>query len=154
MDTGWKKQAKADIISSGVCEEYQSLLERASSKVEALALYKRGIDWCLEKNSPPLDLLRKFSADCDASGIFIDRHFEGELLNDHQTYVFHNCTGTIRTGLNLNRRLIPMLYFANGCRMTVTGDSQIKVRVPLYIFGENEIFCEPDEGIEPIFYNK
>lgn len=154
METGWKKQAKADIVANGVCTEYQGLVDRTTSKVEALALYKRGVDWCLEHDSPALDLLRKYRADCEASGIFIDRHFNGELLNDQQAYVFHHCSGTIRTGLNLEKRLIPMLYFANGCSMTVEGESLINVRVPLYIFGENDVKGETSPAIEAVIYKK
>ena len=139
MEQGWKKQAKADIIEHGVCNEYKELVTRAASKVEVLALSKRGIDWCLENNSPALGLLRKSKDDCEASGIFIDRHFDGEVLDDQQVYVFHHCTGTIRTGLNLNKRIIPMLYFANGCSMAVEPSSDIQACVPLYIFGGNDI---------------
>lgn len=154
METGWKKSAKADIVVNGVCEEYSELLSRAASKVEALALYKRGIDWCLENDSPSVDLLRRFKEDCAASGIFIDRHFDGELLNYHNVYVFHNCSGTIRTGLNLEKRLVPMLYFSNGCSMRIEGASLVHVVIPLYIFGTNDIICEGDSSIEPKFYRK
>ena len=139
MEQRWKKQGLADIIDSGVCNEYRELVTRASSKVEVLALYKRGIDWCLEKNSPPLDLLRKYIPDCAASGIFIDRHFDGDTLDDQQVYVFHHCTGTIRTGLNLKKRIIPMLYFANGCSMAVEPSSDISACVPLYVYGGNDV---------------
>lgn len=143
----WKESAANDIRSHKVCDEYDGLLARAKSKVDALALYRRGIDWCLENDSPSIDLLRLYKQDCAFSGIFIDRHFDDELLNDNQVYIFHNCTGTIRTGLNVSKRIIPMLYFANGCDMTVKVDADVEV--PLYIFGNNNVV--PDGITAKIF---
>lgn len=154
MERRWKSKAMSDILAHKVCSEYEELLSRADSKVGALSLYKRGVDWCLENNSPDIDLLRLYKADCEASGIFIDKHFAGELLNDMMTYVFHNCTGTIRVGLNLEKKIIPMLYFANGCRMEVKGDSPVLVRVPFYVFGNNEIVADPSGAIEAKFYRR
>lgn len=150
----WKNTARQDIIAHGVCEEYRGLLSRASSKVDALALYKRGINWCLENNSPSIDFLRDYKEDCYFSGIFIDRHFDGEVLIDQPVYVFHNCTGTIRVGLNKSRRTIPMLYFANGCEMDIKGieGSEISPRVPIYIFGKNRVSAEQSKDITCVIY--
>lgn len=154
MEQRWKNRALADITSHKVCDEYSALTSRAKTKVDALALYKRGIDWCLENDSPSVDLLRQYRDDCAYNGIFIDRHFDGELLIDQPVYVFHNCTGTIRVGLNVKKRIIPMLYFANGCDMTVIGDSPSRVRVPLYVFGDNRVKSTTDGSIEPVINRK
>ena len=154
MERRWKNKAMSDILAHKVCSEYEGLLSRAESKVSALSLYKRGIDWCLENNSPDINLLREYKADCEANGIFIDKHFDGELLNDSIVYVFHNCTGTVRTGLNLEKRIIPMMYFANGCKMTVVGESPMFVRIPFYVFGSNEVVADPSGAIEAKFYKK
>lgn len=147
MEQGWKKSALSDIRAHRVCDEYSELAARAKTKVDALALYKRGIDWCLENNSPSVDLLRRYREDCAYNGIFIDRHFDSELLNDRPVYVFHNCTGTIRVGLNVKKRIIPMLYFANGCNITIEGHSPIQVSVPLYVFGHNDINASDSDDI-------
>ena len=133
-----------------MCEENRHALEGVESKSDAISLYKKTIDWALEEGYPDLDTLRKFFSDCEAYGIFIDRHFDGELLDNHAVYVFHNCLGTIRTGLNVERRIIPMLYFANGCDMRVEGikGSGMSVKVPLYVFGrDNLISCEQSDDI-------
>lgn len=154
MGQDWKKPAIADIKVHNVCAEYEALVSRASSKVDVLSLYKRGIDWCLENNSPSVTLLRKFKDDCEVNGIYIDREFHGETLNDSLVYVFHNCSGNIRVGLNARKRIIPMLYFANGCDMVVEGSSPVAVRVPIYIFGKNNIKAEETEAFEPVIYRK
>lgn len=152
----WKNIAHEDIVSHGVCGEYSELLNRAGTASAALALYKRGIDWCLERNSPSINLLRQYKQECEQNSVFIDRTFHGEILTGEQVYVFHNCRGTIRVGLNMEKHIIPMLYFANGCAMSVKSadSSGLSIRVPLYVFGPNSINAEVSEDIVCVFINK
>ena len=132
-----------------MCAENRSALDVVETKEQAVELYKKTIDWALEEGYPDISTLRRDFADCEDLGIYIDKHFSGEMLRDCQVYVFHNCSGTIRTGLNLGKRIIPMLYFANGCDMDIKGipNSAMQVRVPLYIFGTNRIGAEQSEDI-------
>ena len=149
MDNQWKRQLRKEASSHHMCEENRRDLSEVETKEEAVALYKKTIDWALEEGYPDLETIRKHFSDCENVGIFVDRHFRNEVLNAEQVYVFHHCTGTIRTGLNLNKRTIPMLYFANGCDMDVRGivGSAMQVRVPLYIFGENRIGAEQSDDL-------
>lgn len=149
MDNGWKQTLRREASLHHMCEENRTALASADSKTDAVRLYKKTIDWALEEGYPRLDTLRKYFSDCESEGVFIDRHFNNEDLRDQQVYVFHNCTGTIRVGLNVQKRIIPMLYFANDCRMTVksSGPAALQVRVPLYIFGDNNIIAEQSEDI-------
>lgn len=137
-----------------MCQENRFALEDTDDKVSAIGLYKKTIDWALENGYPDLDTIREHFSDCEPCGIFVDRHFDGDLLNDQQVYVFHHCSGTIRTGLNVKKKLIPMLYFANGCDMTVEGESPIHVRVPLYVFGENRVVGMDSDVIQTKTYRK
>lgn len=156
MTPDWKKRIEKEAQSNGICAEYAALIDRASSKESLIDLYKRGIDWCLENDCPSLQSLRQEASGFERLGIFIDHHFDGELLNDQQVYVFHNCTGTIRVGLNVERKIIPMLYFANGCEMTTLhgGTKGLAVRVPIYIFGDNRITSESSEDVVFKIYKK
>lgn len=149
MDNLWKRQIRREASSHHMCEENRSALDSVETKADAVALYKRTIDWALEEGYPSIETLRRDFSDCGDLGIFVDRHFSGEILNDQQVYVFHNCTGVIRVGLNVRKRIIPMLYFANGCQMTVKpcGSSQLDVRVPLYVFGDNRISAAQSEEV-------
>lgn len=149
MDNLWKKQLRREASAHHMCAENRDALEGVETKEQAIALYKKTIDWALEEGYPTLETLRRDFSDCEDYGIFIDRHFKGEVLNHHQVYVFHNCSGTIRTGLNLGKRIIPMLYFANGCDMNIKGvhNPVMQVRVPLYVFGDNRISAEQSEDI-------
>ncbi len=131
-----------DARSNGICVDGYDYMRKSS--IESLVrYYKANPDWCMERNYPALDILRK---DFDNEklqdfGIFIDHTFKGELLDKHQVYIFHNCKGRILTALNYDAEIIPMLYFANGCNMTIDCDQHnvLPIRVPLYIFGENNI---------------
>lgn len=149
MQLDWKKQLRREASAHGMCEENRQALELVESKAEAISLYKRTIDWALEEGYPSLPTLRTFFSGADDFGIFIDKEFHGEILNQHQVYVFHNCRGTIRTGLNSAAKIIPMLYFANGCEMTVSASDNrgLSTRVPLYVFGDNRIIAESSEDI-------
>lgn len=151
MESQWKIKAQTDVDSHGVCDEYSNLVRRAKTEDDALLLYRRGIDWCLERNSPSLSLLREHKEACERNGIFLDCTFHGELLNDNMVYIFHNCKGTINVDLNVEKKIIPMLYFANGCEITIRRceDSNIStIFVPIYIFGANKITTENTDFVQ------
>lgn len=140
----WKKKLQALARVHGMCGDNRAYLNACDSKADAIKLYKQTIDWALERDYPGLDVLRKDFCDCEGDGLFIDKTFNGETLTEHQVYVFHHCNGVIRVGLNLKKKIIPMLYFANDCNMTVEGlgvENMFADRVPLYIFGDNNIIA-------------
>ncbi|MDE6009331.1 MAG: hypothetical protein K2G90_09005 [Muribaculaceae bacterium] len=162
----------------GICADgYRQMLE--SADIDALIeYYTAQPDWCLERNFPDLETLREHFADAGDKGVFVDRTFNGELLNERQVYVFHNCKGKIKVGLNLEKAIIPMIYLANGCRMRIEGvaglspndkplagtgrlgnlppiravgkppSHNLPIRVPIYLFGKNDVTAESDENVE------
>lgn len=133
-----------------MCTENIDALRTCETKADAVALYKKTIDWALEKNYPPVNFIRDEFGDCENLGVYIDRTFNGELLNEHQCYVFHNCKGHITVDLNVEKRIIPMLYFANGCQLSVSRANSshiMPIRVPLYIYGENTIIAKDTSNI-------
>jgi hypothetical protein len=132
---------------NSMCAENIDALKKCEAKSDAIQLYKKTIDWALERNYPNLEILRSEFANCQDEGLFIDHTFNGETLNEHQDYIFHNCKGTIKVGLNVEKAIIPMLYFANGCEMKVEGTNAMRVRpdvVPCYVFGDNRIEAQND----------
>lgn len=155
MDEIWKKQLRREASSHGMCEENRIALSQVTSKKDAIELYKKTIDWALEQGYPSLNTIRSFFSDCEEYGIYVDKTFHGEELLEHQVYVFHNCQGTIRVGLNTEKKIIPMLYFANGCKMKVesAGPKELAVKVPLYIFDDCMVRGEASEDIECRIFN-
>lgn len=149
MDDQWKRQLRREASAHHMCAENRVALEGVDTTKEAIDLYKKTIDWALEEGYPNMVTLRRYFSNCEDFGIYVDKEFHGEVLTKHQVYVFHNCSGTIRTGLNLDQRIIPMLYFANGCDMNVRGipGANTQARVPLYVFGENRVAGEQSDDI-------
>lgn len=125
-----------DARSAGICEEGYYIM-RTRNIDGLIAYYLQNPDWCMERNFPDLETLSTEFGDIQDRGVYINTQFNGEMLDDLQTYIFHNCTGRIRVRLNTERKLIPMLYFANNCDMVIECDDNISV--PLYIFGKNTI---------------
>lgn len=142
--------------AKGICAEgYKQMLESADIG-EMTEYYVANPDWCMERNFPSLVMLREHFADCGDKGVFVDRTFHGELLNDLQTYIFHNCKGTIKVGLNVDKAIIPMLYLANGCRLRIIGTGDVvpkkQSEVPVYVFGKNDLSARDNKYVEFITY--
>lgn len=142
MDDTLIRILKKEASASHMCEEYRTALAGASSPEEAIALYKKCINWALENGYPTLEVLRKYFSGYQSEGVYVGQEFSGEVLTDLSVYVFHDCKGFIRTGLNVARKIIPMLYFANGCDMTIIGTGPevgMPSIVPIHVFGDNRI---------------
>lgn len=142
--------------AKGICAEgYKQMLE--SADVGAMVdYYVANPDWCLERDFPTLQMLRDHFRDVTNKGVFVDKTFNGELLNDLQAYIFHNCKGTIKVGLNVDKAIIPMLYLANGCRLRILGVGDIVPKVPsevpIYTFGKNDVSAKNNKYVEFITY--
>lgn len=123
---------------NGICVEgYNDM--RGFDLDQLVDYYVKNPDWCLERNFPSLDLLRTYFNNQLKKGVFVDQTFDGDELNSKLVYIFHNCDGSIQTKLNLEKSIIPMFYFANDCDMNIHCDSPIPIKIPLYIFGHNNI---------------
>lgn len=158
MQTEELKDTLMDLArKSGIClDGYKHMWK---SGLEGLiAYYIQNPEWCMERSYPSLDDIR-FLVDRDvlaSHGIYVDRTFKGELLDDKLKYIFHNCTGNIYVALNYDKEIIPMLYFANGCNMTI-GCTQYNfhpISVPVTIFGENTVNFEDTPNARFLTYRK
>lgn len=151
MPNIWKSYLQGLARKHRMCADNRAYLSACETKEEAIRLYKQTIDWALEEGYPDIDFLRKEFSHNEHQGLYLDHHFEGDILNEHQVYVFHNCTGHVRIGLNLAKKIIPMCYFANDCDMTILGFDGERIfpdRVPLYIFGKNNITAQNTPSTE------
>lgn len=124
----------------GICADGYGLM-RGYDRDGLINYYVSHPDWCLERDFPSIELLRDEFSDIEDKGVFIDKTFNGETFGKKQAYIFHNCAGTIKVAMDYDNAVIPMLYFANGCRASVVCDqpNNPAIKVPLYIFGKNEI---------------
>lgn len=141
----------------GICADGYSFM-RGLDLDRLVTYYLTNPDWCMERDFPTLDFLEEHFSDCQDRGIYIHHTFDNELLDDKQTYIFHNCRGTIRVGLNIEKAIIPMLYFGNRCDMKIVGTGidipELKgfkpkpSSVPLYIFGDNHIKASDNKFVK------
>lgn len=130
----WKDILIERAKEQGMCRENFTALERLSDRRSAVALYKKTVDWALENGYPGLDVIRQYFNGMEPDGIYVDLGFKYDEVVS-QVAVFHNCSGTIRTGLNVETAVIPMLYLANGSRLVIDGNGRTDwaVTVPVYV---------------------
>ena len=130
----WKETLIERAKKQGMCRENFTALERLSDRRSAVALYKKTVDWALENGYPGLDVIREYFSGMEQDGIYVDRDFRYDNVVS-QVAVFHNCSGTIRAGLNMETMVIPMLYLANGSRLVIDGNGSTDwaVTVPVYV---------------------
>lgn len=124
----------------GICSEGYNNLLNLNEKC-LIEYYLKTIDWSLERNFPSMDIIREHFSDKEVYGMYVDKTFKGECFTNRQLYVFHNCKGLIYVGMDYDKAIIPMLYFANGCDVTIVCAQKnvFPIKVPLYSFGDNKI---------------
>lgn len=145
-----KELLMASAREKGICAD--GYAEMRTGDIDSLVdFYIQNPDWCLERDYPDLHTLGESFANYEHKGVYVNKIFHGELLNDLQTYVFHNCKGTIRVGLNVDKGIIPMLYLANGCRLRIVGVGDTMPGkpsgVPLYLFGKNDVSARDNKYV-------
>lgn len=142
--------------NSGICAEGYGKM-RGYDRDEMIQYYLANPDWCLERNFPSMRLLRREFSDIEDKGVYVDNTFDGGLMSEHQVYVFHHCKGKIKVAMDYEGAVIPMLYFANGCKMEVVCEqwNMPPITVPLYILddGKTEIEATDSEGCNFVRYS-
>lgn len=136
-----------DLISKAVvkdiCDEGEGCMRDCHDKKAVVEYYLENPDWCLERGFPDIQTLRTHFADCGHLGVFVDQEFDGEELFDFPVCVFHNCKGTVRTGLNVKSRIIPSFYLANGSDIRIdTSDEEGKndgIIIPVWLYDESAV---------------
>lgn len=85
------KQAK----QNDICDDWHRwILRTGDNKIALIQIYLRGLDFCLAKNYPSLDIIRKdFKGLCENYGIFIDEAFD--VTNFKKVVALGSATGTI-----------------------------------------------------------
>lgn len=133
---GFNKGLIIDRYSKIFCHNNLKLLQECYTEAQAIRLYKVNIGYMLRMRYPTKDEANKwFSKQTQIeNGIYIDMHFDGERIDDHLCCVFINCTGTIKTGLNKAKTIIPALYLSENSNMEIIVDDEIvyPLRVELY----------------------
>lgn len=146
-----KDELMRDAREKGICAPGYGLM-RVYDREELISYYIANPDWCMERDFPSLELLRREFSGIEDKGVYIGKTFNGETFDSLQAYIFHNCKGTIKVAMDYDNAVIPMLYFANGCDITVSCEQKNTppVRIPIYETEEcnNVVNLVESEGCE------
>lgn len=155
-DTQLKEILMEEARLGGICSEGYGQM-RGYDRDGLIRYYLANPDWCMERKFPSLELLNREFSDIEDKGIYVGRRFDGEVLNKRQVYIFHNCTGTVRIGWDMENAIIPMLYCANACDLKIESDGEPNpnpVSVPVYTFGKNRIRTTSDSSVRFTVYKE
>lgn len=124
-----------------LCENYRNPLERCETAAQAIRLYKNCISWALRERYPTKDDLLAFASKrtLAESGVYIDMDFDGERIDDHVCCVFLGCSGWIRSGLNLEKAIIPMLYLSEQSNLKVQVDDGLMHPMPVELYHGSKV---------------
>lgn len=133
-ETQLKETLMEDARRGGICAEGYGQM-RGYDREGLIGYYLANPDWSIERGFPSLKLLRREFSDIEDKGVYVGRTFDGEVFDKLQTYIFHDCKGTIKVEMDYENAVIPMLYFANGCNIRVECEQKNDpaINVPLYI---------------------
>lgn len=137
-----KEQLMSGARQGGICAEGYAKM-RSKEREGMIAYYVENPDWCMERGFPSMEVLKAEFSDTEDYGVYVGKHFQGEVFGRKQAYIFHGCTGEIYVEMDYANALIPMLYFGNGCKIRVKcrqeANKKMPIRVPIYEFGKNDI---------------
>ena len=133
----------------GICAEGYSQM-RGYDREGLIDYYIQNPDWAIERGFPSLEMLRREFSDIEDKGVFVGRTFNGEIFAKLQTYIFHDCKGTIKVAMDYENAVIPMLYFANGCNIRVECEQRNDpaINVPLYIAEDCKVSPGKSDGCD------
>ncbi|MCM1301915.1 MAG: hypothetical protein NC226_09355 [Bacteroides cellulosilyticus] len=144
MDKEWKKDKVIELADTRIinysgrslCDNYRNPLERCETAAQAIRLYKNCISWALQERYPTKEDLLSFAPKevLAENGVFIDTEFDGQRIDSHICCVFLNCKGRISTGLNLEKKVIPMLYLSESSDLEITVDDFLIRPVPVELY--------------------
>lgn len=137
--------------NKGICAEGYGQM-RGYDRDELVTYYIANPDWCMERNFPSMELLRREFSNIEDKGVFVGKTFDGEVFDKLQAYIFHDCKGTIKVAMDYDNAVIPMLYFANDCNITVScvQKNTPPIIIPIYETEEwaNVVNLVESEGCE------
>lgn len=148
-----KHKLMSDAKRKGICIDGFKDMD-SKSIPELIDYYMAHPDWCMKHDFPDLQTLSESFGDIEERGVYVGKSFNGETFAKRQAYVFHNCEGIIRVAMDYDNAIIPMLYFANGCRMNVECEQSNypAIIVPVYVYGDCDVEAHTDGNVRFITY--
>lgn len=130
--TNWKQTLIREAKEKEMCSDYFKSLSLCSDKITAIELYMSNPGWALKKDYPSFKVLREEFNLYGREGLYVDKRFAEERLDSRLYYVLHNCKGVIRSGLNVEKAVIPVFYVANGSEICFMSDDNVQIDIHVY----------------------
>ncbi len=151
----WDKQKTLKMANSRIikysgrslCENYLSPLKKCQTATQAIRLYKNCISWALLECYPTKEELLAFAPKDTLAdnGVYIDTEFNGERIDNHICCVFLGCKGRIKTGLNAEKAIIPMLYLSDESEMEVKVDDGLTHPIPIELYYNSRVMGDTNK---------
>lgn len=127
-----------------LCENYMTPLKKCKTPQQAIRLYKNCISWALQEKYPTKDELLSFASKetLAENGVYIDNVFNGELINGFICCVFINCSGIIKTGLNVAKDILPMLYLSDSKLEIQTDSALLSNSIPIELYYDSHVYIK------------
>lgn len=127
---------KIGYSGSTLCSNYRRPLERCETAAQAIRLFKNCVSWALLERYPAKAEMLSFAKKevWAENGVYIDTVFNGERIDGHVCCAFIGCKGSISTGLNTEKAIIPMLYLSEGSDLDITVDGGLLHPVPVELY--------------------
>lgn len=128
------KVLKRKAVLNGLCAQWQSEWKASETPDALIDKFKRGIDFCMEKNFPGAD--------------FIDSHFDRHTLHKYHIYVNETaeienvdddiiCVGSCRLTVKMSGFHVGQLYLS-GCSTAEVFTSEFS-RFPVTVYDEASV---------------
>lgn len=127
------QQLKTDGIEKGLCRMWQMKLKPGIGIEALVELFVRGIDFCVKKDYPTLDFMRKnFKGKCEPYGAYVD----DEVIERNREDVVLN--GDSKAMLDYDGYTVANVFVRHGSQAAITAADYAVVTVD--VFDDAKVF--------------
>lgn len=120
------KQAKA----KGICSPWHAELLTLESKEEMVAMYIKGIDFCLANDYPKNDFIRKhFKGVMEKQGVFLDDDISIDVMDKNTKCV---CLGTTKAVVNIYEYGVCEVFAKHNSCLAVNAEGNAFVVIDIF----------------------
>lgn len=126
----------------GLCGKWHKKIINAKSKDELVGIAIEGIDFCIDKDFPPHDIIRKeFSEIINKHGIFLDEGIFRE--NAIKIIAFGDCWGNVA----YNGYSVGEVYIAGKTELNISAFGNSFVMISLYGNGKLDVVANDNSKV-------
>ncbi len=138
-------ELRSSAIALGLCQKWQGEWHDNLTNSQLISMFRRGQDFCIEHDFPPLDYIREAFPESDLrrGGVYLDADLcdpesqspESALTLGNGTFIF---LGSCRGAVRFPRWSAAVLYVRHDSRIRVEADEFSRIQIHLYDSAEAE----------------